>query len=625
MPSIAKVIVRDALAIFRRKWPDLLVTDIVFKTLAFAVLAPLSGLILRVLLAASGSPVVADTDIIFFVLSPIGIISLIVVGAVSLAIFGLEEAGLMVVAYGAASSRRVSYRSALRFLADAWRPILSLTGRIVIRALLIATPFLAVGGFVFLWLLTEFDINYYIATKPPDFWLAVVLIGSILGLGALAIGHAAVGWLMAFPILLFERTSPADALQSAKGRVVGGRKVAATILAAWVLLGVGLSWLATGAVMLLGRVLPMLIGNSASLILVVTGGVLLVWTVANSLVAFVSTSAFALFVVGLYREVGEPENTADSWASAWERLDERQAWAPSRRQLLVALLVAVPLAAIVGAVSLQGAAPESNAAITAHRGASMAAPENTVSAVERAMKQGTDWVEIDVQETADGRVVVIHDSDLRRVGGTNLSVADSTYEQLRDTDIGSWFAPQFADQRLPTLEQVLEMCRDRAGVNIELKFYGREVRLEERVIEIVESMGMESQIVVMSLKNASVRKMKALRPDWTIGLLTAVAIGDLTRVPADFLAVNSGLATLAFVRAAHRAGKEVQVWTVNDPLTAFALIARGVDAVITDRPAMVGRVLQAHAEMTAVERFVAEVAILIGVVEIDDDEPEEIG
>jgi glycerophosphoryl diester phosphodiesterase len=286
------------------------------------------------------------------------------------------------------------------------------------------------------------------------------------------------------------------------------------------------------------------------------------------------------------------------------------------------------LAAIIGAVSLAGIIPQSNAVVTAHRGASMAAPENTLAAVQRAIEQGADWVEIDVQETADGRVVVLHDRDLRRVAGVDLWIADATYEQLGSIDIGSWFAPQYADQRVPTLEQVLEMCRGRAGVNIELKFYGREERLEERVIDIVESMGMESEIVLMSLKHDSVRKLKELkelRPNWTIGLLTAVAIGDLTRVEADFLAVNTGLATPAFIRAAHRAGKEVQVWTINDPVTSFALISRGADAIITDRPAMVRRSLQTHAGMTAVERFVADVAILIGAIQIDDDEPEEIG
>jgi glycerophosphoryl diester phosphodiesterase len=138
-------------------------------------------------------------------------------------------------------------------------------------------------------------------------------------------------------------------------------------------------------------------------------------------------------------------------------------------------------------------------------------------------------------------------------------------------------------------------------------------------------MGMQDQIVVMSLKYDAVQKVRSLRPDWTLGLLTAVAIGDLTRLDADFLAVNTGLASRTFVRNAHAAGKEVLVWTVNDPLTAYAMISRGVDGIITDDPAMGRRVLAFYDELNGVERLLAEVAILIGAVELDDEEPEEIG
>jgi len=79
------------------------------------------------------------------------------------------------------------------------------------------------------------------------------------------------------------------------------------------------------------------------------------------------------------------------------------------------------------------------------------------------------------------------------------------------------------------------------------------------------------------------------------------------------------------LRNAHASGKEVLVWTVNDPLTAYAMISRGVDGVITDDPAMVRRVLAFYDDLNGVERLLAEVAILIGTVELDDEEPEEIG
>jgi glycerophosphoryl diester phosphodiesterase len=245
--------------------------------------------------------------------------------------------------------------------------------------------------------------------------------------------------------------------------------------------------------------------------------------------------------------------------------------------------------------------------ITAHRGSSGLAPENTMAAVEQAIVDGADWVEIDVQETADGIVVVHHDSDFRKIAGSRLRIWEATYEELRSLDIGSWFAPEFSGERLPTLEDVLLASKDRIRVNIELKHYGRARRLEEAVIEVVEKTGMESQIAIMSLKRESIQRARALRPEWTVGFLSAAAIGNLTRIDADFLAVNSGLATRSLIRAAHRRGQEVHVWTINDPAAMSALIGRGVDNLITDFPAVARSVLAQRAEMTTIERLLVDI------------------
>lgn len=210
-------------------------------------------------------------------------------------------------------------------------------------------------------------------------------------------------------------------------------------------------------------------------------------------------------------------------------------------------------------------------------------------------------------------MVVVHDSDLKKLGGGNARIWESTAEELRSVDIGRWFSPEFAGQTVPTLAEVLETCRDRIGVNIELKYYGHDVDLERKVIDLVEEYDMADQVVIMSLKMDGIRKIRQLRPDWTIGLLTAVAAGDLTRAQADFLAVNTGLATPAFIASAHRRGKQVYVWTVNDAMTMSTLISRGVDNIITDDPALARRVLDFRDDLSPVERALLELSILFGI------------
>jgi glycerophosphoryl diester phosphodiesterase len=279
-------------------------------------------------------------------------------------------------------------------------------------------------------------------------------------------------------------------------------------------------------------------------------------------------------------------------------------------------------ATVVGAVSLWvvGTLPtEDTTEITAHRGSSAIAPENTLAAVEQAIVDGADWVEIDVQELADGTVIVMHDRDLKRLGGVSLVVPGSTYEALRDIDVGSWYSPQFAGERIPTLAQVLDRCRGRARVNIELKYYGAGGTLAERVVAIVEERDMASSVAIMSLERDGVRQVKAQRPDWTVGILAAAALGNLTRLDVDFLAVHSSLATRSFIRDAHRRGREVHVWTVNDPVQMSALISRGIDNIITDVPAAARRVLRERSEMTAVERLLVEAGAWLGIVPLEKE------
>jgi glycerophosphoryl diester phosphodiesterase len=251
---------------------------------------------------------------------------------------------------------------------------------------------------------------------------------------------------------------------------------------------------------------------------------------------------------------------------------------------------------------------ESSAEVMAHRGASAAAPENTIAAVQLAIESGAQWVEIDVQETADGQIAVIHDSDLKKIGGSALTVAGSTLEQLRQVDIGSWYGPEFADQRIPTLEEVLLLCKGRIGVNIELKYYGKQVRLEERVAEIVERTGMVDQVMFMSLSYDGIQVLHRLRPEWKVGLLSSVALGKLPELDVDFLALNGRAASRHLIRQAHGQGKQVMVWTVNDAVAMASMIGRGADALITDEPALAVTVLEKYRQLEPAERLLIQLA-----------------
>ena len=248
MRSLIGGVVHD----FRSSWKTLALTDIVYKIIAFVVLTPLLGLLFRVLLAASGSAVLADQDILFFFLGPVGWICFITVGALWLGIVALEQSALMGILC-ASRQQRIGIVGALRFAkTNAW-PVIQVTARLVAFTLLTVAPFLVVAGLVYITLLTEHDINYYLKEKPPVFLVAIG-IGGLLVVTLLAVLlRLFTGWFFALPLVLFEQVSPKVALRASRERATGHRHLLLAWIVGWALASTLLSALATTLVVWLGR------------------------------------------------------------------------------------------------------------------------------------------------------------------------------------------------------------------------------------------------------------------------------------------------------------------------------------------------------------------------------------
>src|SRR5262249_39012972 len=137
--------------------------------------------------------------------------------------------------------------------------------------------------------------------------------------------------------------------------------------------------------------------------------------------------------------------------------------------LSTALFVVAPLALWTDLSRYTAARPVVR--VTAHRGHARAAPENTLSAIRKAIESGADYAEVGVQQTADGVVVLLHDRDLKRVAGVSRRLDEMSYDEVRKLDVGSWFDPAFAGERVPTLVEVIHLTRGRIRLNIELKFF----------------------------------------------------------------------------------------------------------------------------------------------------------
>ena len=230
--------------------------------------------------------------------------------------------------------------------------------------------------------------------------------------------------------------------------------------------------------------------------------------------------------------------------------------------------------------------------IFAHRGASRVAPENTLPAFEAAIRSGADGVELDVQYSADGHLVVIHDLTLEALTGSSGRVTAQPLLALRALDAGSRFGPQFAGTRIPLLGEVLDLLRGRLLVNVELKVPDpANAGMGADVAEAARAHGMVDQVVVSSFNPFALRRAKHAGPEIECALLVAHDLPGwmrwgLTRrySRADGIHPDASMVDAAYIAWATKAHLPVRVWAVENEAEMRRMIALGVDAVITDVP-----------------------------------------
>ena len=227
--------------------------------------------------------------------------------------------------------------------------------------------------------------------------------------------------------------------------------------------------------------------------------------------------------------------------------------------------------------------------ITAHRGASEDAPENTLAAFDKAIEQGADVVELDVRQTKDGEVVVMHDESLKRTCGVNKKVGKLTYDKILECSPTKRHKGSdkelYAEEKIPTLRQVLELVGDRAMLNIEIKPARTDDHLEARVAELIQEFDYYDNCVVTSPTYGSIRKIKNIDPRIKTVYVMSVAIGDFYALPyADAFSIKYRYVNTEIVRQIHELDKEVYVWTVDDKDTLESMMLLDVDSIITNKP-----------------------------------------
>lgn len=278
------------------------------------------------------------------------------------------------------------------------------------------------------------------------------------------------------------------------------------------------------------------------------------------------------------------------------------------RRAVGSLVVALGLG--LGLSSAAQAAPRPDVANIAHRGSSGAAPENTIAAIQLGLAQGADVIENDIQRTKDGGLVILHDASLARTtdveevfpGRPSYDVVNFTLAEVKQLDAGSWFAPQFAGERVPTLREWVAAVGQRAGMLMEAKLPERYPGIEQDIDKELRSMGeyqravKAGRVTMQSFNHVWLKSYADLAPDVPVGLLfgTRPTEVDLTLAAQWADQVNPALGAIqeSDVDRIHAHGLEANVWTVNGGADMHRAITWGVDGIITNYPQVLEEILR---------------------------------
>ncbi|GAB6100581.1 glycerophosphodiester phosphodiesterase [Halanaerocella petrolearia] len=224
-----------------------------------------------------------------------------------------------------------------------------------------------------------------------------------------------------------------------------------------------------------------------------------------------------------------------------------------------------------------------------HRGAAALAPENTLVSFRKAINLGVDMIELDIQLTKDQELVVFHDHDLNRIAGVDVQIKELTLAELKKFDIGSWFSKEFKNEKIPTLQEVIQLVNGQVKLNIELKpRVDKKQILIQNLVTILEKEDFKEEVIISSFNHSLLKYLKEIDSSLkTAILIVALPVNPvkvIDEASADGIHPNYLVVNKELIDKIQEEGYFLNTWTVNDESQINQLEEMDVDGIITDDP-----------------------------------------
>ena len=573
-----------SIGVFVRALPDILMYELIFKLLLLSVGAPLLTLLLKLTMKISHVRYLSDEKVWIYLKNPATIIALLLILFFSAMFSFMELSGL-------AACYSCYYRGERLSVIGMFR-----TGYHAFKK-----AFRGKGLLCFMTFMVYMPIAQY--TISSGIFLAPILpilrdaFRAVNTRGALAVY---IGLQIVFAILIVSRSYSLhflvltdkplyDCTIESRKLIIGQKLKYVLSLVLWTLFIVAATAVITFAASF--AVLIVIKGFSSPNKALISSLKVLKYEgeIFAAVAAFVSTPAIMCWLTGKFF-ADLPEDTKIT-------LPERTTYKLGRAARVI-LYVSIISSSLLLNYSYLSALHKGNinlnvgiitrTQVTAHRGCSKEAPENTLYAFEKALESNTDYIELDVQLTKDEQLVVFHDEKLERATGAKGKLSDYTYDELQSLTVKSKYVSEedFPDARIPLLTDVFELVGEEKLYNIEIKDHGNTNLTVEKTVEAIKEHDLESSCYVTSFSYSALKKVKQLDPNIKTGLIANVATTTafMQMKNIDALSMNHLLVNATVVNNAHQNGKRIFVWTVDNKGEMEKMMALGVDNIITNCP-----------------------------------------
>lgn len=563
-----------------------LIFEMLYKLVIWFIFVPINYYILNRFLSEIGVDNITNKQIIKFGLSYQGALYMAIMMSIAFIAVFIEISVLTYISKRSHDKKRASIIEGLISSIRLFKKLPSLYSVGIIVISTIIGPLAGVG--LYNALIKSLSIPDYVKYQLSKHsgWQFMLVIGVILFVIIL------VRWILVIPSLVIEDVSVKVAFKHSYALYKRNNIKFFIYIICWVIVNYGLRIFLLGGCVGTGLFFIALSEGSLMIQEIISNSSLIIFFIGYVIISIISLPIFFSFIVEVYYKY-KFYHVKERVFTAQEYIEGKKSFSlvkKNRERCMVLILVVFVF--ITGSRGLSivfNKVVDKEVQITAHRGSSLKAPENSISAVVEAIIEGSDYVEIDVMTTLDDEVVLFHDNTLRRFTGSSKSIKKLTLEQVQQIDIGSKFSDKYKGETIPTLEAVLQLSMNNVKLNIELKPRKKNDKLAELVANMITEYELEDRVIISSQSYESLQTVKEINPLIDVGLIVTFGIGDFSKMNVDFISVGYEMAKEELIYTMHALDKEVHVWTINDKKKAENAIKMGVDNIISDNVGMVQR------------------------------------